>query len=160
MPTGKEFAYIPGDPWGDCDRCGFKYRQSQLRKEWTGLRVCATCFEPKHPQLNLRVYPERISVKNARPSQDGTPILLGNVVFTSLSSDASHGDNSIEVDSISGIADGYKLFVQTDSDGFWTTVNGTPSGSTVGLSNRLPGKASSGNLVQSSDGTNANQVTI
>ena len=34
-----------------CDRCGFQYKYSQLRKEWTGFRVCAECYEPKSPQL-------------------------------------------------------------------------------------------------------------
>tara|TARA_R100001443_G_scaffold24201_3_gene36384 strand:- start:3293 stop:3655 length:363 start_codon:yes stop_codon:yes gene_type:complete len=34
-----------------CDRCGFVYKYLQLRKEWNGLKVCSTCFEPKHPQL-------------------------------------------------------------------------------------------------------------
>jgi hypothetical protein len=34
-----------------CDRCGFKYKLLELRKEWTGLKVCDSCFEPKHPQL-------------------------------------------------------------------------------------------------------------
>jgi hypothetical protein len=33
-----------------CDRCGFKLLNSDLRKEWTGLRVCAKCFDPRHPQ--------------------------------------------------------------------------------------------------------------
>ena len=34
-----------------CDRCGFRYKLLELRKEWTGLKVCDSCFEPKHPQL-------------------------------------------------------------------------------------------------------------
>jgi len=34
-----------------CDRCGQRYRYPKLRKEWTGLKTCPDCFEPKHPQL-------------------------------------------------------------------------------------------------------------
>ena len=34
-----------------CDRCGQRYRYLKLRKEWTGLKTCPDCFEPKHPQL-------------------------------------------------------------------------------------------------------------
>jgi|TARA_R100001510_G_scaffold23563_1_gene20743 hypothetical protein len=34
-----------------CDRCGFDVAYSDLRKEWTGFKVCHECFEPKHPQL-------------------------------------------------------------------------------------------------------------
>lgn len=52
--------YIPGDWWVICERCGFKYRQSQMKKEWTGLLVCAkNCWEPRHPQDFLRSVPEK-----------------------------------------------------------------------------------------------------
>tara|TARA_R110000782_G_scaffold218427_1_gene305776 strand:- start:10087 stop:10353 length:267 start_codon:yes stop_codon:yes gene_type:complete len=42
-----------------CDRCGFEYKSRQLRKEWTGLRVCDgagtnECFETRNPQDFLR----------------------------------------------------------------------------------------------------------
>ena len=37
-----------------CDRCGFKYKGDELKKEWQGLMVCATCFEPRHPQDLIR----------------------------------------------------------------------------------------------------------
>ena len=42
-----------------CDRCGFKYRLSQLRREWTNLMVCHGpetngCWEPRHPQEYIR----------------------------------------------------------------------------------------------------------
>lgn len=32
-----------------CDRCGFRYRSDELRKEWTGLRVCSYDFEAEEP---------------------------------------------------------------------------------------------------------------
>ena len=34
-----------------CDRCGFEFKYHQLKKEWTGFKVCAECYEPKSPQL-------------------------------------------------------------------------------------------------------------
>jgi hypothetical protein len=34
-----------------CDRCGFDFPYLDLRKEWTGFKVCGECYEPKHPQL-------------------------------------------------------------------------------------------------------------
>jgi hypothetical protein len=37
-------------PYGLCQRCGFKYRLNQLRKEWDGLRVCAPCLDPRPPE--------------------------------------------------------------------------------------------------------------
>lgn len=33
-----------------CQRCGFKRHANELRKEWTGLRVCAECYEPRNRQ--------------------------------------------------------------------------------------------------------------
>lgn len=45
-PTG----YIAGTWKGTCQRCGFNHRNTQLRLEWTGLRVCNDCFDERHPQ--------------------------------------------------------------------------------------------------------------
>tara|TARA_R110002020_G_scaffold3547_3_gene15867 strand:- start:1030 stop:1413 length:384 start_codon:yes stop_codon:yes gene_type:complete len=36
---------------GICDRCGFSCKYLEMSKEWTGLKVCQECYEPKHPQL-------------------------------------------------------------------------------------------------------------
>ena len=43
---------------GECDRCGFTYKLSDLRYEVedkvrNGLRVCRDCFDPDHPQLRI-----------------------------------------------------------------------------------------------------------
>lgn len=37
-----------------CQRCGRTKYASQIRPEWTGLRVCGTCWEPRHPQDLVR----------------------------------------------------------------------------------------------------------
>lgn len=63
----KGYAYIPGDPYVCCDRCGFDYRMSQTIKEWTGLRVCRKCWEPRHPQEFVKGVPDRRAVRDARP---------------------------------------------------------------------------------------------
>ena len=38
-----------------CDRCGFKFKASQLQDEWTGLKVCGDCWEPRHPSDLIRI---------------------------------------------------------------------------------------------------------
>jgi hypothetical protein len=43
---------------GLCDRCGFTYKLSELKYEIedqvrNGLRVCSSCFDQDHPQLQL-----------------------------------------------------------------------------------------------------------
>jgi hypothetical protein len=50
--------YIPGDRLVDCERCGFTYRFSQMRRETErtsrGLIVCPDCYDGPHP-LEARV---------------------------------------------------------------------------------------------------------
>lgn len=45
----------PGEWKFDCLRCGFTFPSSEIKQEWTGLKVCSNCWEPKHPQLMIRV---------------------------------------------------------------------------------------------------------
>jgi hypothetical protein len=63
--------YKPGGTYGQCDRCGFEYRLSELRKEWTGLMVCKADFDPRPRELGpLSVKPEGVPLPNARPEND------------------------------------------------------------------------------------------
>ena len=46
----------------ECDRCGFRYKLTMLRKEVIktktyNLLVCPTCWDPDQPQLQLGMYP-------------------------------------------------------------------------------------------------------
>ncbi len=40
---------------GVCMRCGTVHQLVDLRREWTGLKVCSECFDHRHPQELLRV---------------------------------------------------------------------------------------------------------
>lgn len=53
--------FRPGNYWIECDRCGLEYRQSEIKKEWTGLLVCKECWEPRHPQEFIRARKDQIS---------------------------------------------------------------------------------------------------
>jgi hypothetical protein len=67
---------------------------------------------------------------------------------TTLSADAALGASSILVDDITGIGDGYNIGIQLDDGTFqWTTVSGTPSGSTINLVATLTDSASDGSAV-------------
>lgn len=61
--------FVSGDWNAVCDRCGFHYKASALKKEWTGLMVCARCWEPRHPQTLIKVPEEQIAVPWSRPEQ-------------------------------------------------------------------------------------------
>jgi hypothetical protein len=65
-----------------CDRCGLKHKNTELRKEWTGLMVCSKCWEPKHPQLMIRIPADNPAVPWARPEPIDTYITPGDPLLT------------------------------------------------------------------------------
>ena len=119
--------YIPGDPYFVCPRCGFRVRKSETKREWTGIIVCEACYDPKHPQLDVRPIREKIAVKNARPRP--TDVYKYTESETALSAKASKGATTILVDDATGIADGYAIAVELNNGAIiWTTVDAvTPS---------------------------------
>jgi len=52
---------------GICDRCGWQCRYLDMKKEWTGLKVCSECYESKHPQLTPAKVFETESLFEPRP---------------------------------------------------------------------------------------------
>lgn len=65
-----------------CDRCGFKYKNTDLRKEWTGLMVCDSCWEPRHPQTLIKVPKEDSSVPWARPEPTDVFVSVPDAIST------------------------------------------------------------------------------
>ena len=58
----------------ECDRCGQRYKLSELKKEVIKtklyqIKVCPTCWDPDHPQLQLGMYPveDAWAVRDPRP---------------------------------------------------------------------------------------------
>ena len=69
----------PGGYGVICDRCGFKYKNHQLTKEWTGAMVCHgpgtnDCLDFRHPQEFIRVRPDIPSLPFIRPDSDGIDV--------------------------------------------------------------------------------------
>ena len=65
-----------------CDRCGFRYKLKQLqyltvKLKLTNIRVCPSCWEMDHPQLQVGMWPidDPQALQNARP--DTTYITSG-----------------------------------------------------------------------------------
>lgn len=87
--------------FGICDRCGFRTRFHDLKTQIinereSGLRVCPSCLDEDHPQLQLGKYPiyDPQALLNARPdtstgatnvpqlvsfTSDGCPIFNTNI---------------------------------------------------------------------------------
>ena len=58
----------------ECDRCGFRYKLKELqtlviKTKNVNIKVCPTCWEEDHPQLQLGMYPveDPQAVRNPRP---------------------------------------------------------------------------------------------
>ena len=63
----------------ECDRCGFRYKLTELRKltiktKQVSIKVCPTCWEPDQPQLSLGLYPvnDPQAVREPRPDNSYT----------------------------------------------------------------------------------------
>ena len=70
---------VLGDWNAICDTCGFKFKASEMRKDWRGMRVCQDDYEPKHPQLMIRVPRDDPSVPWVRPEGEDqfVPVTYG-----------------------------------------------------------------------------------
>jgi hypothetical protein len=69
-----------------CDRCGFRYPLGELQFEVvklkrTGLKVCPTCFDPDHPQLQLGMYPVEDPQALREPRVDVNRNVSNAVIF-------------------------------------------------------------------------------
>jgi len=72
-------AYKPGDYKVVCDICGLVFLRSQCRKNWKNQVVCIADYEPKHPQLSVKVRPEKARVLDARPEGEDQFLSPGDV---------------------------------------------------------------------------------
>ena len=59
--------FVSGQWNAICDRCGFKFKSSELQKDWQGLMVCKDDFEQRHPQSLIKVPTEKAFPEWSRP---------------------------------------------------------------------------------------------
>ena len=119
----KKKGYKKGDWLVICDRCGHTKYASECRKTWEGWFVCAdSCWEPKHPQENVKSRVDMQRVPIARPRS----ITMQRT--TTLSSAASLDDRSIYVVFVGNISKGDGIGITYDDGSIeWTFVSDTPS---------------------------------
>jgi len=67
---------------GICDRCGSKFKFSDLKLEWDGLYVCTAngCWEPRQPQDYVKGVMDNMSVPVSRPDQP--PVYIQDEIVT------------------------------------------------------------------------------
>ena len=64
---GRADFYSHGNPNYICDRCGQKFKRSQIRKTWDGFMVCHYDYEIRHPQDFLKSRYDKQSFADPRP---------------------------------------------------------------------------------------------
>jgi hypothetical protein len=72
MRIGHADYYKHGDWNAICDCCLFKFKASELRKQWDNQMVCADCYEERHPQDTIQPRPERNRLTFTRPEKTDT----------------------------------------------------------------------------------------
>lgn len=70
MAKTRSRRYVPGDHKVICDLCGLTYMRSETKLQWNNLLACRECYDPKHPQLNIRGNADRQNVDIARPESE------------------------------------------------------------------------------------------
>lgn len=76
--------YKKGDWNAICDCCLFKFKASELRRQWNGLMVCQDCFEERHPQELIKIRKERSKLPFTRPEGEDEFKELGPVDTSAL----------------------------------------------------------------------------
>lgn len=62
--------YKPGAWNVICDRCGFEFKNDELKvEEHTNYRVCSKCLDVENPQQHIRIRKERITPPWTRPEE-------------------------------------------------------------------------------------------
>ena len=104
-----------GDWLSICDRCGFKFKASQLQETWDGFMVCAEDWEERQPQDFVAGVPDQQRLPWTRPEgadtntdSDGYVWPWGYVTIT--------GTDELP-DNEPSVSTGFNRILTLDSDG-------------------------------------------
>ena len=102
-----------------CDRCGFQYKLTALRKEIQktkiyNLLVCPECWDPDQPQLLLGMYPVDDPQAVRNPRRDSTYVTAGTNGLQTVNSTSNAPD-----------AAGYVTGGSRDIQWGWAPVGGS-----------------------------------
>lgn len=138
-------AYIPGDFWRICDRCGGKFRASMTYRTWDGLFVCREDWETRHPQDFVRGRLDNQNVPNARPEPVNS--IIGPLT-TQLSVAATASSTSLSVQSSVRFEPGDSIGIICDDGSTRArTVNTVPTTTSLTITAALRASAAIGNIV-------------
>ena len=77
-----------------CDRCNFRYKLKDLRTQTVKtkpykIKVCKTCYDPDHPQLQLGMYPVNDPQAVREPRPDVSYLMSGTSGLQELLTDST-----------------------------------------------------------------------
>ena len=135
--------YKPSDYWMICNRCGSKYRKSDMELHWTGVWLCEEfCWEPQHPQDFVTGTTDDVNVPVVRTD---VKQVTGE---TTLNGALTAGATTATLTSVSGLADEDPVGIVLDNDLIhWTFINGDLAGSVITLKSHILTAAADGNTV-------------
>ena len=117
--------YRSGTYNGICDRCGSKFKFSDLKLEWDGLYVCTAngCWEPRQPQDYVKGVRDDMAVPVSRPDQPN--VFLDTIYVTPSVSIASIIKGVLKSLAVS-VSSAVSVALSTTLRGFGTkVVNGS-----------------------------------
>lgn len=148
------------------DRTGFRRWRSECVKDWQGLIVHRSVYEPRHPQDFLRARRDDFRIPDARPQRRIEDENFQGPRITEFAVDAPAGSLGVAVNSIRGFNDGDYIRLYLDNgDLFQTQIVHAPiridnsaismdilsilidCDATIEIASPLPLSASIGNLV-------------
>lgn len=139
-----------------CDKCGFKYKSSAMRKQWDNLYVCHECFDVRHPQDFVRSIKDNQTVPIARVD------VAASTGTTTVGTAGTKGATSIVLTSVTGLAKWDSIGIVLDNgDCFWSSLSADPSGTTITFTagSYLPYTAAAGNTVYMPSVNNETYIT-
>jgi len=64
---GRADFYDHGNPNMICDKCGQKFKKSEMREQWDHTWACPFDYEERQPQDKLKAFPDNQSIEDPRP---------------------------------------------------------------------------------------------
>ena len=84
---GRSDYFKKGDYNALCDQCSFKYKASELRRQWDNLMVCQQCYEKRNPQDFVRGVKDSTRLPWTRPEPADNDIQLPPNPFQNMIGD-------------------------------------------------------------------------
>ena len=82
-----------------CDTCSFRYDYKTAKTTWENFRVCAECYEPKHPQLeSVHTGVDAEALWKPRPDVSLPQSQLGVIITTNAGSGMTFASDPIGTD--------------------------------------------------------------